>query len=169
MTTQEQQQSPPRAAPQEEHRWLQKLVGDWTYETEAEVEPGKREKFTGTEYVRTLDDIWFLAEGQGETPGGGEATTIMTLGYDPRTKRYVGTFISSNMSYLWLYDGELDATGRVLTLDCEGPRMDGGDGLTRYKDVIEFRSDDHRTLTANVLAADGSWQQLMSVDYRRKK
>ncbi len=27
--------------PQKEHQWLQKLVGDWTYEAEATMEPGQ--------------------------------------------------------------------------------------------------------------------------------
>lgn len=27
--------------PQKEHQWLQKLVGEWTCETEAACEPGK--------------------------------------------------------------------------------------------------------------------------------
>jgi Protein of unknown function (DUF1579) len=26
--------------PQQEHQWLQQLVGEWTYETEATMEPG---------------------------------------------------------------------------------------------------------------------------------
>jgi hypothetical protein len=38
------------APPQKEHQWLQKLVGEWTYDIEATMEPGKPpEKSTGTE------------------------------------------------------------------------------------------------------------------------
>ncbi len=45
--------------PQKEHQWLQKLVGEWTYESEAEMGPGKpAEKFKGTESVRSLDGKW---------------------------------------------------------------------------------------------------------------
>jgi len=46
-------------------------------------------KFNGTESVRSLGGLWILAEGQGETPGSGSATTILTLGYDPQRKRFV--------------------------------------------------------------------------------
>lgn len=62
---------------QKEHEWLQKLVGDWTYESEMPMEPGAAPtKFTGTETVRSIGGIWILAEGKGEMPGGGTATTM---------------------------------------------------------------------------------------------
>ena len=30
-----------KTEPQKEHQWLQKLLGEWTYEFEAACEPGK--------------------------------------------------------------------------------------------------------------------------------
>lgn len=96
--------------PQQEHQWLQKLVGEWTYETEASMGPDQPlEKSTGTESVRSLGGLWVQCEGQGEIPEYGVVTTIMTLGYDPQQQRFVGTWVGSMMTYLWLYDGELDA------------------------------------------------------------
>ena len=87
--------------PQKEHHWLQKLVGEWTYETEVMMRPDQpSEKATGTETVRSLGGLWILAEGRGEMCGA-DATTIMTLEYDPQKQRYVGTWIGSMMSYLW--------------------------------------------------------------------
>ena len=49
-------------------------------------------------------------------------TTLMTLGYDPRKKRFVGTFVGSMMTNLWIYDGELDKDERVLTLALRSQR-----------------------------------------------
>jgi hypothetical protein len=156
--------------PQNEHKWLQKLVGDWTYEGEAHMGPDKPpEKFTGTENVRSVGGLWTIGEGQGKMPDGGPATTIMTLGYDPAKKRYVGTFIGSMMANLWIYDGSLDGSGKVLVLDAEGPGM-GGDGkMAKYQDAIEFKSDDHRVLTSQVLGDDGKWTRFMTAHYHRKK
>jgi hypothetical protein len=169
-TTAQPETATTKAEPQKEHQWLHKLVGEWTYETEAPPQPGEQpKKVTGTENVRSLGGLWVLAEGQGEMPGGGPATTLMTLGYDTQKKRYVGTWIGSMMTHLWVYDGELDAAQKVLTLNSEGPTMSGDGKMTKYKDVIEFKSDDHRVLTARVLGADGTWQQLMAVEYRRKR
>jgi hypothetical protein len=158
------------ATPQKEHRWLEKLVGEWTSEGEATMEPGKPpEKFRGTESVRSLGGLWILAEGQGEMPDGTKATTLMTLGYDPGRGRYVGTFVGSMMTHLWVYDGALDAAERVLTLDTEGPSMTADGPMAKYRDAIEFKSDDHRVLTSHVLGDDGTWRGFMTAHYRRRK
>jgi len=158
------------AEPQKEHEWLQKLVGEWIYESEATMEPGKPpNRFSGTENVRSLGGLWILAEGQGEMPGGGTATTMMTLGYDPQKKRFVGTWVGSMMTYLWVYDGELDAAERVLTLNAEGPSMATEGKIEKYKDVIEFKNDNHRVLTSRMLGDDGKWHGFMTANYRRKR
>jgi Protein of unknown function (DUF1579) len=90
------------------------------------------------------------------------------LGYDPQQNRYVGTFVGSMMTHLWLYNGTLDATGKVLTLDTEGPNFEQS-GMTKYKDIIEVVSADHRMLTSQILTADGQWVQFMTAHYHRKK
>ncbi|AFZ32406.1 hypothetical protein Glo7428_3952 [Gloeocapsa sp. PCC 7428] len=153
------------------HDWLQKLVGEWTYEAEAiMMEPNQPpQKFTGTENVRSLDGVWLLAEGQGEMPGCGTATTVMTLGYDPQKQRYVGTWIGSMMTYLCVYEGELDAAENVLTLNTEAPAMTDERKMAKYKDAIEFIGDDRRVLTSYVLSDDGEWHWVMRTNYRRKQ
>jgi hypothetical protein len=159
-----------KADPQKEHQWLHKLIGEWTSEAQAAMEPGKPpETFRGTESVRSLGGLWILAEGQGEMPGGGLAATLMTLGYDPESKRYVGTWIGSMMTHLWVYAGPLDTAERLLTLEAEGPDMAGAGTTAKYRDVIEFMTDDHRVLTSHVLGEDGTWHQFMTAHYRRKR
>jgi len=159
-----------RTEPQKEHQWLQKLVGEWTYESEAACEPGKPpEKATGSESVRSLGDLWVLCEGRGEMPGGGMATTLMTLGYDPQKRQFAGTWVGSMMTHLWVYDGSLDTAERVLTLNADGPDFTVEGKLAKYRDVIEFKSDDHRVLTSHVLSDDGAWHEFMTAHYRRKK
>ena len=156
--------------PQKEHQWLQKLVGEWTSEAECDAGPGHpASKTKGSEKVRSLGGMWVLCEGQGEMPGGGEASMLLSLGYDPQRKRYVGTWIGSMMSHLWIYDGELDASGKVITLNAEGPSFTDPTKLGKYKDVFEFKSDDHRILTSHALGDDGKWTQFMTAHYRRTK
>lgn len=158
-----------QAEPQAQHQWLQKLVGEWTYEHECSAEPGGTpQKFTGTESVRSLGGLWTVGEGRGEMPGGGMATALMTLGYDPLRGRFTGTFVASMMTYLWVYEGTLDASGRVLTLEVEGPDFEAEGKMRLYRDVIEFIDDDHRTLTSSVRGDDGQWTEFMKAHYHRK-
>ena len=154
--------------PQKEHYWLQKLVGEWTFETEASMAPDQPPaKFAGTESVRSLGGVWVLCEGRGDMPGGGIGTTLMTLGYDPVKKRFVGTFIGSMMTNLWIYDGALE--GNVLTLESEGPSFTDPGKMILYQDVIEIKSDHHRLLSSQTLGEDGKWNRFMTANYRRTK
>jgi len=156
--------------PQAEHDWLQKLVGDWTVESECSMGPDQPPmKTNGVETVRSLGGLWTVGEGRGEMPDGGSCQSVMTLGYDPQLKRFVGTFIMSVTTYLWPYNGTLDAGGKVLTLDSEGPSFVGDGTISKYQDIIEFVTDDHRKLSSQILGPDGQWHPFMQANYRRVK
>jgi hypothetical protein len=158
----------PMAEPQAEHRWLDQLVGEWESEAECVMEPGQPPAiFKGREKVRSVGGLWVLAEGSGDTPGGGTMNSVLTLGYDPARRRYVGTFLCSMMTHLWVYEGVLE--GRVLTLDTEGPDFStGGKSMTRFKDAIEIIDRDNRVMTSRMLGQDGQWRQIMTARYRRR-
>jgi hypothetical protein len=156
--------------PQKEHEWLHRLVGTWSYEHECPPGPDQpSQKYRGTETVRSLGGLWVIAEAEGDGPGGGTATSIITFGYSLLKKRFVGTFIASIMTYLWNYDGGLDDAGKVLTLEAEGPSFTGDGQIVKYQDIIEFVSDDHRTMTSRTLGDDGKWHEFMVIHYRRMK
>lgn len=152
--------------PGPEHQWLKRLVGQWTYHVAGG--PSENDGGEGTESFRPIGELWVVGEGRGEM-GGAPAETQMTLGFDPRKGRFVGSWIGSMMTEFWLYDGQLDSAGQVLTLDSEGPSMTGDGTRARYQDIIEFQDDDHRTLTARTQGAGGQWQELMKVHYRRRR
>lgn len=122
----------------------------------------------GTESVRSIG-TWVIGEGKGQMPDGSPATMVLTLGYDPNKKRFIGTWIGSMMTYLWVYDGELDASEKILTLSADGPHMSDPNKTMKYRDVFEFKSDDHRVLTSHMLGDDGKWTQFMTAHYRRVK
>ena len=157
-------------APQKEHQWLHKLVGQWTFEGECSMGPDQPPmKNTGKETVRSLGGLWTIGEGEGEMPGGGTCQSIMTLGYDPLLKQFVGTFIAGVMTRLWPYNGSLDADEKVLTLDSEGPSFADDGTMAKYQDIIEFLSDEIRTLSSQYLGPDGRWVPFMKAHYQRVK
>jgi len=167
------QEAKMKAEPQKEHRWLDRFIGDWNVEGQARMGPGQPvATFKGKERVHSLGGLWIVAEGEGEMPGGGTATSLMTLGYDSANRHYIGTWIGSMMSHLWVYDGKLDAAERVLTLDAVGPSFGTGSGadakLAKYQDITEFKEDGLRILTSRILTDDGTWQEFMTAQYRRR-
>lgn len=156
------------AKPELEHLWLKKLTGSWTYESEGFMGPDQPPiKSVGKENVRSLNDLWFIGEGESTMPDGNPATMILTVGYNPETKRYIGTWIGSMMTTLWIYDGFVE--GNTLNLDAEGPSMAGDGKTAKYRDSIEFVDDDHRILRSQMLAEDGSANLFMTAHYKRVK
>jgi hypothetical protein len=154
--------------PQKQHQWLDKFIGEWTSECSWVMEPDRSPTVSiGTEVVRSLGGLWMVAEGKSKMPDGSEGKTMMTLGYDAQIDRFIGTFIGSMMTHLWLYNGSLNATETVLTLDTEGPNF-SQTAIAKYKDTIEFVSDDHRVMTSQILMDDGNWNQFMTANYRRQ-
>jgi hypothetical protein len=157
-----------KAEPTKEHEWLHQLVGDWAYEHEAAPGPDQpKQKFTGTERVRSVGGLWIVAEGQGEMPGGGVARTCLTLGYDPQKQRFVGTWYGSMMYNLWVYEGSLDETGKRLVLETEGPDFAAEGKTASYRETIELLTPDHRIFSSSVRGDDGTWTTFMTAHYRR--
>lgn len=155
--------------PGEQHKWLQQLVGKWTVESEMSGEGMPPMKCTGTDTVRSLGGRWIIAELNSELPGMGTMNAMLTLGYDAEHGKYQGTWVDSMTDHLWTYEGTLDPTGKILTLEAEGPNMmDPAGGTALYRDVIEIKSTDHRTLTS-FARVDGQWVQYASANYRRVK
>lgn len=156
------------AKPTAQHKWLQKLVGEWTYESEMPTEPGKPPlRCSGKESVRTLGGLWVLAEGRGEMPGGDEGRMLLTLGYDPAKKRFVGSWVGSMMANLWVYDGVLK--GNTLTLSTVGPDFTGKKKSARYRDTIKVLGRDRRVLMSSMPGKGGKWVTFMTAHYKRVK
>jgi hypothetical protein len=157
--------------PASQHLWLQQLIGEWTFENEALMGPDQPPiRSSGTERVRKVGDVWVVCETTGSMPGVDLAHSSMTtLGFDAKKSAFVGTFIASMMTHLWVYEGSLDVAQRVLTLSTEGPSFADDGSTARYRDSVTLINADERLLTSAVQVADGSWNQFMSATYRRKR
>ena len=152
--------------PQDEHRWLQQLVGNWAYESNCS--PDKPDEISkGSETIRSIGDLWIVGESKSEMPGGDPATMQITLGFDPQKGRFVGTWLGSMMAMIWTYEGSLDDSGKILTLESEGPSFSGDGTTSKYRDIIEIRSPTERLFYSKVLGADGSWTEFMKAHYQK--
>lgn len=154
----------------DEHRWLTKLAGQWTFEATCDTGADSPPLVSnGTQNFIPIGELWIVGEGTSTMPDGGPAATRITLGYDPQKERFVGSWIGSMMTYHWVYEGTLDAEGRVLTLDAVGPSFSGDGAMAKYQDVITIVSDDHHILTSRSQLEDGTWNEFLTAHYRRTK
>lgn len=162
----EQQFEMPPAAP--EHEWLRQFIGEWIFEGEA-LEPGKPpQRSTGSETVRALGDFWIVGEGKTTLAGFGDGRTLLTVGFDPAKGRYVGSWVGSMMTNLWVYEGEVDQASNTLHLYVDGPTFDGSGGTARYRDSYQMVSANERLMTGNVQLPDGQWFTFITARYTRQ-
>jgi hypothetical protein len=152
--------------PQKEHEWVQQLTGEWDTEGEITSEPGKPPmKTKGGEVNRSIGGFWILSEHKGDFFGT-PFTGILSLGYSPEKKKYVGTWIDSVTSHLWSYTGSLDEAGKALTLDAEGPGHDGTPA--KFREILTVVDKDKKTFSSSI-EKDGQYVTFLKITYTRKK
>lgn len=160
------QDAPPLPKPAKEHEWLKQLAGEWTSEGECVAGPGQPPvKTKGSESAKSVGGFWIHSEQKGEIMGT-PFTGLLTLGYDEKKKKYVGTWVDSFGAHLWIYEGSVE--GNTLTLLSEGPRMDDPGKTGKYREVLELKSPDHKLFTS-AIEQDGQWTVFMTLHYHRKK
>ena len=163
------QQSPAVPTPTQEHGWLKKFIGEWKTESKATMGPDQAPmQCSGTLSSRQLGGFWVLNEIKGEWSGT-PMTGIQTIGYDKAKKMFVGTWVDSMTDTLWQYQGNVDASGKILTLDADGPSFSEDGKLTKFQDIYEFKTADEILMTSRMLGPDGKWFTFMSGNSKRVK
>jgi hypothetical protein len=142
------------------------MVGTWTFQGQADMGPDKPPaKLRGRETVRALGELWIVAQGRGNMPGGGVMTSKMTVGYDPASRRFVGSWVGSPMAHQFVYEGRLK--GKTLTLETTGPDFFNPGRLARYRDAIEVKGPNLRILRSSYRTPAGKWVDFMTCHYTR--
>jgi hypothetical protein len=153
--------------PGKQHAWLQKFVGTWEADVEATVDPSQPPmKSKGTETSRMVGGFWLIAEGKNDAF---PFSYVTTLGYDTGKQKYVGTWVDSMTDRLWTYEGSVDETGKILTMETAGPCPLVPGKIFKFREVTEFKSPDHRVFTSAIQGEDGKWTTILTVNSRRKK
>ena len=154
--------------PQKEHEWLKQLAGEWDAQGECVMAPGQSPmKMKATVTGRTLGAFWAMTEIRGDMAGT-QMTGVMTVGYDPEKKKYVGTWVDSMTNHLWHYTGSVDESGKKLTLEAVGPDMTQPGKKMNYRDAWEVKDKDHIVMTSSC-EKDGKWFTFATNNLRRKK
>jgi hypothetical protein len=163
----QQSEAPSAASP--EHGVLKQFVGRWQMTSKGSMGEGQPEmEATATMTATMLGDLWVVCSLEGDVAG----TTYQarqTIGYDAERGKYVGTWVDSMTPHLWVYEGTVDETSRILTLEAEGPNMMAAGQTTRFRDVYEFRGDDQILATSSMLGEDGNWITFMTGTASRVK
>lgn len=161
-------QVPGMPAPQKEHEWLHQFVGDWESEAEGTMGPGQPPMHCkGTMSAQMLGGFWLVSDTQNSVQGM-DVKAIQTIGYDPESKKYVGTWVDSVMNHLWKYEGSVDETGKILTLEADGPNFISPGKITKFRDAYEFKSKDEILVTSSMQGDDGKWITFMTGTAKRK-
>lgn len=150
--------------PTPEHDWLQRFVGEWVSEGEAFMAPDQPPvKLQGIEKVRSLG-FWVVGEIT-STLEHFPYQQVYTIGYNPTSKKYVGSVVDTMMSHMWLNEGSVE--GNSITLETEGPCP--VNGMTKFRETTEFKTPDHKVFTSRLLGPDGEWKVGMTINCYRKK
>ncbi len=154
--------------PVKDQEWLKQLVGEWDIQFKMYMQPDQPPaEAAGTDSVRALGDHWIVAETT-TTMMGAPYSGILSLGYDPQEKHFIGTWIDSFGGHLWVYKGTLNEDRNTLTLETKGPSLEGPDKTARYKEIIQITRNDSRTFTSSMETDEGTWMRILSAEYRRK-
>jgi hypothetical protein len=159
----------PQAEPSPEHKWLEKFVGEWTSRSKSIASEGMPAmEYEGAIKSRMLGGLWLINEMKSDTPGM-QMVAIQTIGYNTEQKKYVGTWVDSMFNHMWQYQGSVSEDGKTLTLEAEGPNFVQRGQMTKFRDVYEFKADDHIEARSQMQTADGEWVTFMVGQLKRQK
>jgi hypothetical protein len=145
--------------PGPEHEILQKMVGNW----DLTMKIGGMESKGKVTYKMVLGGMWLESSLEGEIFGQkfyGKGFDS----YDAGKKKYVSTWFDSMSASPMVMEGTYDKTKKSLTLEGEGPGMDGKP--TKHKSVSVMPDDD--TINFSMYMGDGK-EPGFTIVYKRVK
>lgn len=150
-----------------EHAVLKQDVGTWKARVSmfAAETPDVSE---GREVNRMLGDFWLVSEFKGSIMGM-DFAGCGTMGYDPGSKKYVGSWIDSMTPTAMHTSGTWDAATRTMTVETMGKNPDGSD--SKGKMVTVYSKDGNtRTMTMfGMMPGMDEMAKMMEIEYTRVK
>jgi hypothetical protein len=147
---------------------MSRAEGTWEASVEISMgppgTPPQRSKAVETNRV-CCGGLWLVTEfksNPGSAPFEGHGIT----GYDPSGRKYISTWVDSDLTTPMVSEGAYDATGMTLTL--RGSMMSKGKTL-RWRSVEAWKDDDTRQYTVFMRGPDGKETPSLNVAYTRRK
>ena len=154
--------------PTKEHEWLKQFIGEWETDSEATMGPDQPAmKCSGTITTTALGGFWVVSNVKMSNPLM-SMDAIQTIGFDAESKKYVGSWVDSATGHLWKYEGTVDDTGKILTLEADGPNFMEPGKTGKFRDVYEFKTKDHIAVSSLMQGPDGKWISFMTGNSKRK-
>jgi len=155
--------------PGKQHEALKYFEGTWDATAKFMTEPGKpMAESKGSEKAELiLGGFWLSFEYKGEMMGM-SFTGRGTMGYDQQKQKYVGTWIDSMKSGLFLSEGKADEQFKVFTMMAQGYCDSEGKAIT-MKQVYEIKDQDTYTLSFLTPNPDGKEMTTGTIEYKRRK
>ncbi|MBX3425761.1 MAG: DUF1579 domain-containing protein [Pirellulales bacterium] len=151
------------------HKQMARDVGQWEGEFKMWMDPAADPIVSkATETSKMLGDYWLQTEFSGEI-GDQKFAGRGMLGYDPESKKFVGTWCDTMTPYMSIGEGEYDVDKHALTMTYKAR-----DPMTREmqssKMVTTFVDDDTKQAVMYSAPDDAgkSWK-MMEITYKRKK
>ncbi len=154
--------------PTAEHSALGRAEGTWDASVEISMgPPGSPPQLSkGVETNRLCcGGLWLVTEfksNPGSPPFEGHGIT----GYEPAKKKYISTWVDSDLTTPMTSEGSYDASGRTLTM--RGSMVSRGKTL-QWRDVQVWKDDDTRQFTTFMRGLDGKETPSLSITYTRRR
>ena len=143
----------PQVEQSKEHKWLEKFEGHWETTSKSVATEGQpASTMHGAIDSEMVGQFWLVTKMSADL-GEFKMDGRQTVGYDKEKGKYVGTWIDNTSDFIWHYQGSVDESGKILSLEAEGPDMSEPGKSALYRDMYEFVSKDEIKLTSSVKGA----------------
>lgn len=155
--------------PGKQHEALKYFEGTWDAKVRFEGDKGKEPmESKGTETSKFgAGDFWLMSKFEGEMMGKPFKGHGM-MGYDLQKQKYIGVWVDSMQSNLFLSEGTADADYKSWTMVGTGYCDMEGKSIT-MKQVYQIKDKDSFTLHFFKPSPDGPDKEVGTITYTRRK
>lgn len=151
--------------PDAEHGKVTAGVGEWEGSLFMAI-PGMDEpmEMPCSESIKAVGEFWTTSEFSGNF-GGMPFTGASTMGYDPKKKKFVGTWIDNQHPYMAMMEGDWDAEKNAIVMHYDMFDTMSGGWLKMRNETVH--TDGKYVITFYQLADEGE-SEMMRIEMTKK-